>query len=213
MFVVADGCIDLGHIGVDACPFLGTAWLDGHFIVVLQRCAFRGRVGEGLVHLFKWFHARCLAFIVDFCALIEEQGANAHRVTVACLCLRTLPSGFSEHLGSVWHLEPFPSHVVVVCHLIDAEELAPLHLPRFGPVAVEACAVGPLTERHFVAEIVACHIFIAGEETVVERSVEVITLVPCHLARLSKVAYAQLCMSLITSCLLTLSGLADVVGQ
>ena len=191
--------VAFGHIGVDPCPLLGTTWLDEYIIIVLDRCSIGGSISGDPMQFGSFLHTRhseCL-----------RLGVARNLALLLGFLLQV------EHFLDVGHLQFLHTHIVFVGIVVNTAYLATPHGTRFGPVAVEACAVGPPLERHIVAQVVACRVFQSLHQPVVERSPQVVALFPSHGASLAQGAQSQLGMGLVATCLLTLSCLTDVLGQ
>ena len=99
MFVVANGGIYLGHIGVYLRPLLAATGLDENIVVVFQGCAAGGGVGEYLVQLGSLLHVRHF-HLAAFSSLL-------------CLGLQC------QHFLRVRHLQPLHIDIMVVGRLVN----------------------------------------------------------------------------------------------
>ena len=105
------------------------------------------------------------------------------------------------------------ANVVVIGNFEDRPPLSQRTLGEHGPVAVFPGEVFPCGERHVESEVCTRRVFIACQQSVVEVAIEVVALVPRHLARLGELSQSEHHVSLVASRLLTLSAGGEVVRQ
>ena len=105
------------------------------------------------------------------------------------------------------------ANVVVIGNFEDCPPLSQRTLGEHVPVAVFPGEVFPCGERHVESEVCTRRVFIACQQSVVEVAIEVVALVPRHLARLGELSQSEHHVSLVTSRLLTLSASGEVVRQ
>ena len=193
------GCIHLGHIRVDACPFLPSARLHKNLVVVFQRCPLGCLVGIYLMQARAFLHPLQLE--------CPRFGAHVHLATLLGLCL------FGQQPLGVRHLQSLAANIVAVGLVVYLPYPSASHLARRCPARVESGAVGPCLERHIISHVVACRVFDASHQSVVERSPQVVALLPCHLTYIAHHAKTQLGVVLVASRLLTLARGTDVAWQ
>ena len=196
---IAQRCVDLCLVRVYAGPFFLPARLDKYVVVVAQGCSFGSRMGEHLMQFLTFLHTlhaegAALGVLADFSSSLSlfSQSQNA---------------------GSVRHLQSAAAYVVAVGLSINVAHDTALHGARLRPVAIEPGAVGPRVERDVVTQIVACRIFDAAHEPVVERTPEVVALLPRHLALVTERTQTELGMGLVATCFLTLPHSIDIMRQ
>ena len=199
VLVVADGRIHLGHVGVNLGPLLHPTRTDEYVVVAHQRSTLGSGIGDYRVQLGALvypLHHKC-------------PGLHTIFYLTAALCLSLQLQQFL-HIG---HLQAFHLGIVLVGTVVDAAYAATLHGSRLCPVAIEACTVLPCLKGHIVSEVVAGCILQSLHQTVVQCAIEVVALLPCHLAYLTHGPKSQLGMCLVAPGLLALSGLTDIVGE
>ncbi len=134
-------------------------------------------------------------------AFVEEQGAESRLVAVV-----SFRADNRQHALGIRHRHAFAADIVVVRYLENRHIAATSPLGNGRPFAVFACDVFPLFERYIFAKVILGNILEAFHQAVVESAVEVVALLPRHLADGCHSSDAKHAVRLVASALLDLPG-------